>query len=292
MTPPRAGAPGAPVAPATARASATGRSAAALAPAILHGTVAHRRLRPRVHAFTYPAFMLRLPLSRIDALAAAGLPIGRRGRVSFDPRDHGDGSGVPLGAFVDALLAAHGVEAGGEVVLYAFPRMLGHAFKPVSFYACHDRDGALRAIVAEVNNTFGERHHYVLHGPGGEPLRDGVALVAHKALHVSPFCTTRGEYRFRFRLAAGRWLARIDYHDDDGAVPLIETWISGRAAALDRAAVRNLVWRYGWFTLGVVARIHLQAARLWIKRVPWFRKPHPPHLRATAGTVSQAPSAP
>ena len=285
---PRGSAPGA---AATVRASASGRPAAALAPAILHGTVAHRRLRPRVHAFSYPAFMLRLPLSRIDALAAAGLPIGRRGCVSFDPADHGDGR-VPLYDFVVSLLAAHGVDAGGEVVLYAFPRMLGHAFKPVSFYACHDRDGALRAIVAEVNNTFGERHHYVLHGPAGAPLRDGAALVAQKALHVSPFCTTRGEYRFRFRLAAGRWLARIDYHDDEGAVPLIETWISGRAAALDGAALRNLVWRYGWFTLGVVARIHVQAARLWMKRVPWFRKPHAPHRRATAGTVSRAPSSP
>lgn len=290
MIVPRATSPGAP-AGATVRAGATGRPTAALAPAILHGTVAHRRTRPRVHAFTYPAFMLRLPLSRIDALAASGLPIGRRGWVAFDPADHGDGR-VPLGAFVASLLGAHGIDASGEVVLYAFPRMLGHAFKPVSFYACHDRDGALRAIVAEVNNTFGERHHYVLHGPDGAPLRDGAALVAHKALHVSPFCTTRGEYRFRFRLAAGRWLARIDYHDDDAGGPLIETWISGRAAALDRAGVRNLVWRYGWFSLGVVARIHLQAARLWMKRVPWYRKPHAPPVRTTTGTVSRAPSAP
>ena len=245
----------APAASAAPRAAAGRQPGGALTPAILHGSVTHRRSRPRVHAFTYPAFMLRLPLSQIDALPAAGLPIGRRGRVSFDPADHGDGGDVPLRAFVASLLAAHGVDAAGEVVLYAFPRMLGHAFKPVSFYACHDRDGALRAIVAEVNNTFGERHHYVLHGPGGAPLRDGAALVARKSLHVSPFCTIRGEYRFRFRLAAGRWLARIDYHDDDGATPLIETWISGRAAALDHAAVRSLAWRYGWFTLGVVASI-------------------------------------
>jgi DUF1365 family protein len=234
--------------------------------------------------------MLRLPLSRLDALPASGLPIGRRGRVSFDPADHGDGGRVHLHAFVASLLAAQGVHADGEVVLYAFPRMLGHAFKPVSFFACHDAAGALRAIVAEVNNTFGERHHYVLRDPGGAALRDGATLEADKALHVSPFCTTRGRYRFRFRLAANRWLARIDYHDDDGAAPLIETWISGRAAALDHAGVRNLVWRYGWFTLAVVARIHLQAARLWMKRVPWFRKPPPPGFSATPGTVSSAAS--
>jgi DUF1365 family protein len=167
--------------------------------------------------------------------------------------------------------------------------MLGYAFKPVSFFACHDADGALRAIVAEVNNTFGERHHYVLHAPGGVALRDGATLVADKALHVSPFCNMRGGYRFRFRLSAGRWLARVDYHDDDGAVPLIETWISGRSAPLDHAAVRRLVWRYGWFTVAVVARIHLQAVRLWMKRVPWFRKP-PPRSRAKSATVTSAAS--
>jgi DUF1365 family protein len=262
------------------------RPAAALEPAILHGQVVHRRLRPRTHAFAYPAFVLRLPLSRLDALPASGLPIGRRGRVSFDPADHGDGSAMPLREFVATLLATQGVVADGEVVLYAFPRMLGQAFKPVSFFACHGVDGTLRAIVAEVNNTFGERHHYVLHAPGGAPLWDGVTLVAGKTLHVSPFCAVRGHYRFRFRFAAGRWLARIDYHDDDGASPLIETWISGRAAALDREALRGLVWRYGWFTVAVLVRIHLQAVRLWAKRVPSFRKPQAPGARATAGTVS------
>ena len=256
---------------------------AALEPAILHGSVVHRRLRPRAHAFGYPAFMLRLPLSGLHALPGAGLPLGRRGALSFDPADHGDGTGA-LREWLAALLHAHGVVADGEAVLYAFPRMLGHAFKPVSFYACHDPGGALRAVVAEVNNTFGERHHYVLHDAAGAALRDGATLVAQKSLHVSPFCTVRGHYRFRFRFAAGRWLARIDYHDDDdGVAPLIETWISGRAAALDAPAVRRLAWRYGWFTLAVVARIHLQALRLWLKRVPWFRKPVAPIVEATTG---------
>jgi DUF1365 family protein len=130
-----------------------------------------------VHAFGYPAFMLRLPLSGLHALPGAGLPLGRRGAVSFDPADHGDGTGA-LREWLAALLHAHGVVADGEAVLYAFPRMLGHAFKPVSFYACHDPGGGLRAVVAEVNNTFGERHHYVLHDAAGAALRDGATLVA------------------------------------------------------------------------------------------------------------------
>ena len=101
-------------------------------------------------------------------------------------------------------------------------------------------------------------------------------LEARKVFHVSPFCDVKGRYAFRFRFGPGRWLARIDYFDDDGATPLIETWISGGAEPLSRSAVRSLAWRYRWFTLMVVARIHWQALRLWFKRVPFFTKPAPP----------------
>jgi hypothetical protein len=100
---------------------------------------------------------------------------------------------------------------------------------------------------------------------------------------VSPFCAVRGHYTFRFHFGAAHWLARIDYFDGDGtraAAPgseaLLETWISGDPSPLDRAAVRGLLWRYRWFTLGVVARIHWQAMQLWAKRVPYFAKPAPP----------------
>ncbi len=261
-------------------------NAPALSPAILHGRVGHRRSRPRGHAFEYAAFMLRIPLSTIAALTRRGLRIGRRGLVTFDPRDHGDGV-TALSEWVRGAIASHGIAAAGEIVLYAFPRMLGYGFRPVSFYVCHDVTGNVQAVVAEVNNTFGERHHYVLADPSGGPLCDGTTLTAGKALHVSPFCAVRGRYAFRFSFGADRWLARIDYHDgDDDAAPLIETWISGTAAPLDQAAVRRLPLRYGWFTAAVIVRIHWQAVRLWVKRVPWYRKPAAPARAATPGFVA------
>ena len=233
--------------------------------------------------------MLRPPLSRLDDLPALGLPLARRGLVSFDPADHGPPDGAPALAWIRGLLREHGVAADGEVALYAFPRMLGHAFKPVSFFACHDVEGALRAVVAEVHNTFGERHAYLLTAPDAAPIAAGRTLVARKAFHVSPFCEVRGQYAFRFVFHDDRWLARIDYHDGPGAA-LLETWIDGAAAPLTRAALRRLPWRYGFFTAGVVARIHAQAARLWMKRVPWFRKPPPPAVSYTASHESIDPA--
>jgi DUF1365 family protein len=249
--------------------------------AVIHGEVAHRRARPARHAFRYPAFCLRLPLARLDELPTRGVALNRRGAIAFHECDHGARDGTPPAQWIAALLAREGVSADGEVVLYAFPRMLGYVFNPVSFWVCHARDGGVESVLAEVNNTFGERHLYLLAHPDGRPLRSGETITARKVFHVSPFCAVRGHYAFRFHFGGDRWLARIDYFDAERAndSALLETWISGEPAPLDRRTTRGLLWRYRWFTLGVIARIHWQAARLWLKRVPYVAKPAAPtHL--------------
>ena len=133
-------------------------------------------------------------------------------------------------AWLDALLQAEGIaDATGEVWLHCYPRVWGFAFKPVSFWYCHREDGSLRAIVVEVNNTFGERHCYLLDHP-----RYGAELRADKVFHVSPFCPVEGSYRFRFLRTPDlkRTVARIDYDDAQG--PVLLTSVSGAAAAAQR----------------------------------------------------------
>jgi DUF1365 family protein len=162
--------------------------------------------------------------------------------------------------------------------------VLGYTFKPVSFWYCHraqeDEGGALRAVVVEVNNTFGERHCYVLDAP-----RYGVEQSASKVFHVSPFNPVQGHYRFRLmRTLHGtqkRTVARIDYYatavdDPSKATPLLQTSVSGSLEPVTPAALRRALLRYPWMTLGVVLHIHTQALRLWLKSVPFFRKPLPP----------------
>ncbi len=240
------------------------------------GVVRHRRLRPASHAFEYPTCFLMLPLRSLRANPHPALHRNGFGLLSFHDRDHGDGGDDAL-AWLDALLAAQGVhDASGEVWLQTYPRVLGHVFKPVSFWHCHRADGSLAALVAEVNNTFGERHCYLLDGPG---LAYGRELSAAKVFHVSPFCRVQGRYRFRFMRTAQRCVARIDHDDEAG--PLLLTSVSGRLQPLTSQAQRRAVFGMPAATLGVLLRIHWHALQLWTKRVPFFSKPAPPQAFIT-----------
>ena len=241
------------------------------------GQVRHRRLRPQVHAFSYPTYFLMLPLRQLRKQPAADLPRNRWGLISFSDNDHGDGRADCL-EWLDELLQTEGVgDASGEIWLHCYPRVMGYTFKPVSFWYCHRSDNSLAAIVVEVNNTFGEKHCYLLHG---SQLGWGKECQANKVFHVSPFCHVAGTYRFRFmRTANQRTVVRIDHDDAQG--PLIQTSVSGQLQPLTRSSLRSVFFGMPLMTWGVIARIHWQALKLWVKHIPFVRKPPAPDLFVT-----------
>lgn len=257
-------------------------------PLIGFGQVRHTRLRPAQHAFQYPTYFLMLPLRAMARDGAGALAVNRRALLSFHDSDHGDGRGPDRGGalgWIESLLQGHGVDdATGEIWLHCYPRVLGYCFKPVSFWYCHGADGNLRAIVAEVNNTFGERHCYLLDRP-----RLGAELVADKVFHVSPFCAVEGRYRFRFMRrehdGAEQLVARVAH--DDATGPLILTSVSGRLEPISEASLRRAFWRYPAMSFGVMARIHWQAFALWRKRLPFFHKPGLPESFVSRQSASE-----
>ena len=235
----------------------------------------HERLRPARNHFVYPVFYVRLNLSRLDELNSPLFGIDRWRPISLRTRDYGPRDGSSLTGWMRATLADAGIDADGEIWLQTFPRIFGFAFNPVSFWYCYDRQENLRAVLAEVNNTFGETHRYLLATANQSCIDANSTLECKKRMHVSPFCEVRGSYHFRFRDTESNAFVAIDYHDDDGL--LIKTAIAGHVHLMHTHQLGRALARQPFLTLGIVARILWQALKLWIKRVPFFHKPEPLH---------------
>jgi DUF1365 family protein len=246
---------------------------------LLFGRVMHQRLRPIGRRFTYRVVQLRLDLARLGELDGALFGIDRARPLSLRRRDYGPRDGSELLPWIRGQLQAAGMPADGAVWLQTFPRVFGMIFNPVSFWYCHDAAGALRAVLAEVNNTFGENHCYLLARPDGGPIAAADRLHCRKTLHVSPFCRTEGRYEFRLQAAGAASSVAIDYFDAQGL--LLRTAIGGRLQPLARAGLLRALLRYPTLPLTVLGGIHWQALRLWLGRVRWVPKPAPPPQRLT-----------
>ena len=263
-----------------------------LTPTLCVGDVMHARTRPKRNVFHYPIFYLRLPLSRLSSIAVRGLAINRRGLCQIMNRDHGPRDGSDLLVWARGLLEQQGLQAvteGGEIMLQTMPRLLGYLFNPVSFYFCHDRDAQLRAVICEVSNTFGERHNYLVAHADHRPISADDRIHAQKVFHVSPFFPVGGDYEFRFGGTAQSPVAMINYTAPDAADATtgsgrygLRTWLRGEAKPLDATALYGAILRFPLLTFGVIARIHWQALRLWIRKVTFFSKPTLPLKETTS----------
>ena len=247
-----------------------------LAPSVGTGRVVHARHAPLAHRFVYPLAFVRVPLSAWAGLRVPLLGVDRANVFSLRRADHGARDGSDPARWLKAILQARGLAAAadGEVVLQTFPRLFGYVFNPVSFWFCHDAPGRLRAVIAEVNNTFGEHHAYVVAHPDARPITAADEFEVAKAFYVSPFFPVAGSYRFRFVLSEARSTVCIDYEEDGR--PMLSTRLSAPLEPLTGRALGRWLLRFPAMTVGVMWRIHVQAFQLWRKRAPFFRKPEPP----------------
>lgn len=237
-------------------------------PRLFFGRVYHARLHPVLHRFSYPVFYVQLPLQNLRAAENAIFSIDRFNILQLKRRDHGPRDGSDLLAWIQTRLRERGLVADGEITLQCFPRVLGYAFNPASFWLCRNRAGALIAVLIEVRNTFGGHHCYLVHNPDGAPLREGEQFSAQKIFHVSPFFRVEGTYRFRFFFERAVNSIHIDYSAAAG--DLLTTSISGKAAAWSCAALLQALVKMPLLTFGVMLRIHWQALRLWLKGVTFY----------------------
>jgi uncharacterized protein len=252
--------------------------------ALFAGHVVHQRTRPKRHRLRYSVFYLALDLeeAQIVSRALRLFSVNRFNIFSFHDSDHGDGSRRPLLEQIRAKLRAAEFDADGAIILLTIPRMLGYAFNPLNLYFCYRKNGALAAILYEVNNTFGQRHTYLI---PATPDADGlVRQESAKSLYVSPFLDTDMSYAFVVAPPSERVAISIIARDKEG--PILIAKLSGDRIPLTDTTLLRALFAYPFLTLKVVAAIHWEALRLWLKGVGLTRRPEQSNDQTTLGRAS------
>ena len=246
----------------------------AMSPAILHAHVYHKRFFSRTNAFRYKIYYLSIPVDQTqDTHRYHGLSINQPDWLSFHAKDHGHDSSQSLTDFIHQILEQQGLlDQVHSTQLIAMPRVLGYGFNPVSFWLCKNAAGQLIAVLAEVHNTFGEKHSYLCCHQDHAIIRDNDYFYSSKCFHVSPFLPRDGHYRFNFLITDQLFSVKIDYYNADNQHQLT-TALTGKFKPLNRAALIKAFWSYPLVTLKSMTMIHYQALRLWFKRIPFFPLP-------------------
>ncbi len=245
------------------------------ASALYVGDVMHKRMKPHVHQLDYRTFMMLLDLDELPVLhkRLRLFSVDRFNLFSFHGKDRGDGSATPLKMQVEQKMRQAGITPdGGAIRVLTMPRLLGWAFNPVSVFLCYRLDGAIAAILWEVDNTFGQRHGYLL--PATASPEGVVRQSCDKSFYVSPFIAMDMHYEFRLKLPADRFAMTIGVHDAEGLL-LTARQSAGRRDLTDLALLRAFC-AVPLNTIKVVAGIHWEALKLWLKGVRLVKRPPPP----------------
>lgn len=247
-----------------------------LTPKILLTNVMHRRSTPAVNQFAYRVYYVWFPLENPDILKTPIFSINQFNLFSFYLCDYGNRDGQTCREWLNAQLAHFNImPPQGTWFLLTMPRVLGYVFNPVSFWCCINDENELLMVIAEVHNTFGESHSYLLVHPDGRAISPQEWVESDKLFHVSPFLEVAGKYQYRFDIRPDKLGIWID-HTMPERGKVLTTAMSGHFIDYNHSNLSKLALSIPLVTVKVIVLIHFQALRLWLKKVKYRNKPPPP----------------
>lgn len=252
-------------------------SAPRCAAALYRADVMHARLKPFGHRFNYKVFNILIDISDLKSASkqSAFFSINGFNLLSFHEKDHASYGAASLKGYIGSLLTKAGLaEPASRVLLLCYPRLLGFVFNPISVYFCYNKTEKLIACIYEVRNTFGQRHTYVAKVEDGELTDAGLRQTRTKLFHVSPFVDMDAVYEFRV-LPPGEKV-RVRILETEGGAPLLSATIIGTQKPLNTRSVLTECIRAPFMTLKVVAGIHYEALKLWLKGARYHPMPAAP----------------
>lgn len=238
---------------------------------IYWGRIMHNRFSPKRHFFTYPVFVFSMDLDEAGAWSRKLRLFGHNRFSLYTLRDddHLGRPGSGIKANVLSLLQERGFTGQADKIFMVTQfRVLGHVFNPVTFYFCYDK-GRPVAYVAEVNNTFHQRHTYAFFGNGNES--GDASFITDKVFYVSPFVDMDMSYHFRFQPLNGSLGVFIDDYRD--GKPVLKTRITGKWSPMGDWPLLKSFLKIPFMSAWIVAWIHWQALKLWLKKVPLAFRP-------------------
>jgi DUF1365 family protein len=262
------------------------------AAALYVGHVMHARMKPFTHRFRYDVFSLLIDIDGLqDASRMSALfSVERFNLLSFKSKDHGPRDGSCLRAHVDRLLGDAGTDTRpARVMLLCYPRILGFTFNPLSVYYCFDEKDELAALIYEVRNTFGDIHSYVAPVQANERKSGEIRQERDKIFYVSPFLEMPLRYRFRLTKPDETLRLRILEVDQEG--PILAATFSGDRRPFTTSSILKVCAAIPLLTFKVVAGIHWEALKIWLKGAKIQPRPQPPE-RASFGETGRAEAEP
>ena len=246
---------------------------------IIYAKIVHQRITPVLNQFCYKAFYICCDINQINKFATRCFSINKFNLFSFYFKDYGAKDGTNPENWAREIFKSQRIDDISQIFLLTHPRILGWAFNPVSFYFALDNQQNLRAVIAQVNNTFGETHSYLIYNHNNAPISKNQWLEADKEFHVSPFYKVEGNYKFRFIFNDKNIAVWIDYFNNSKT--LLTSLIAYQNHQLNDINLLRALLSMPLMAIKVVALIHWQALKILVKKIKYIPKPAPKNIKIT-----------